>query len=690
MRETNYIRINTAELLRHFQLDADNLALQDGLRLGSSNIYIYKESIIRDASLDMADIAVDECDTVYFIDGGRDMIFSYDGNSGTIRDIGCRPGTLPVKLSSPSGLGIDKDTLYIADYNAVTRTSRIIALARSNLQIRWICSYGPEGAPLSEINDLTVGFGGHIYALEKSRKQVLIINRSGELAGALKNEAFADPTDIAVDDEGGVYVLDGCKVYIFDRDGSLKIIRTAVSLKGISVGGDGRIFAGEPGPFHLKKTIHKIMRDGGTIPIWSYRGAVKRLINDSRGNLYVIDDKGANLVLLEYTEVNTKNKDGIYKGVYISKPLDGIDDKNRWHRLLMEGEFPKGTQVEFSSFISDKLVPESEIIAMSEGKWKKRFTDTSALQGESKRDALFPEDINGRYLWFKISLFGDEHISPVVKTITVFFPRISWLDYLPAVYRENPASKAFLERFLSIFESLVYDTDFSIEHITRYFDAEGAPAGFLSWLGSWLSFSVDENRPEAKTRAFIQKAVHFYKMRGTRKGLQETLELFTGGKLYIVENFRTVVSPDKSCDKSLSKAAPADSIFLPPDKAMVEIIDDKGDIKEVPLKDVLFGKERFCFCVLLPASTLKEQNVEIIKRLIDEQKPAHTCYGLKALEPLLYLDMHTYLGINTCLTEPAFVLGKTSVIGRDTVLCDPEEAGQVGRRARAGMDTRIT
>jgi hypothetical protein len=60
------------------------------------------------------------------------------------------------------------------------------------------------------------------------------------------------------------------------------------------------------------------------------------------------------------------------------------------------------------------------------------------------------------------------------------------------------------------------------------------------------------------------------------------------------------------------------------------------------------------------------------------------------LEPWFYLDMHTYLGVNTTLTKPSFILGKTSVIGRDTVLYDREEAGQVARKSRIGIDDTLT
>lgn len=77
-------------------------------------------------------------------------------------------------------------------------------------------------------------------------------------------------------------------------------------------------------------------------------------------------------------------------------------------------------------------------------------------------------------------------------------------------------------------------------------------------------------------------------------------------------------------------------------------------------------------------------------RIIDEQKPAHTSYELKVLKPMFYLDMHTYLEVNTVVTEPEFVVGKTSMIGRDTVLYTEEKAGQIERYSRIGVDILLS
>ncbi len=162
---------------------------------------------------------------------------------------------------------------------------------------------------------------------------------------------------------------------------------------------------------------------------------------------------------------------GYFEGTYISKPIDSQTSKTRWHRLLLEGNFEKGTQVDFQYYVSDDKLSDDKIKKLSSKEWHNCVSKSSAIQGNKKRDALFIDNIQGRYLWFKIILSGNEILSPVIKSVTVFFPRISYLDYLPGIYQEDPVSKGLLERFLAIFESIFYEIDFTIDHISRYFDA---------------------------------------------------------------------------------------------------------------------------------------------------------------------------------------------------------------------------
>jgi hypothetical protein len=125
-------------------------------------------------------------------------------------------------------------------------------------------------------------------------------------------------------------------------------------------------------------------------------------------------------------------------------------------------------------------------------------------------------------------------------------------------------------------------------------------------------------------------------------------------------------------------------------KACPENNTAEAEGKEEPLIDKLYGTQRFSFHVLLVDPDLDTTALSRIRRIIDEQKPAHTSYELKVLEPLFCLDLHTYLEVNTVVTEPKFIVEKTSMIDRDTVLYDEETAGQIERHSRVGVDILLS
>lgn len=764
-------RINTKNLLENFCAKMENLSVEDfGINLKSTFVYKFGEVVIDDNDLEISDIAVDECDIIYLVDKKNKIILSYNKDSKFLEDTGCK-GVLPIKLKDPSGIGIDRDTIYIADKNADNK-GHLIALVRGNFQVRWILD-----EQLNEIIDITVGFGDLIYIIEKSgdKNRVIRVDRGGSIIGEpIGGDKLSNPTDIAVDNDGNIYILDEKRVHIFKIDNKYEEINITNFLpKGLSVDVNKQIFVGESGQDDPDKTIYKIDMDRNITPLWYYRGSTKRLINDSKGNLYVVSCKGhecngSKLTFLEYKKIYS-SKDGFYTGYYISKAIDSNDPQIRWHRFLLEGDFNDGTHTEFLYHSSNELLKDDDIIGLPENYWKKGLPDTAPAQSTEQRDALFLENVQGRYLWFKLILTGHENLSPAVRSLAFFFPRLSYLDYLPEIYQKDPVRKEFLERFLSIFESIFFEIEFNIEHLSRFFDAMGAPPEFLSWLGSWLAISMDDNWPDDKKRLFIQNAISIYKKRGTREGMEEIIELLTGQKPFIVENFRINSQCQNIRENSEQKIK---CLFYPPKEAKIPVKqpylfrwdeisgkDDKkiktvlaqlyGDdwlnanivkidesnfkiilsniefllsinvrsekvqlkywniiinkfsvkkenchlnvykeIKEefILLSDLLFGTERFCFCVFLKHVA----NLETIKNIIEEQKPAHTCYGLKILEPWFHLDMHTYLGVNTGLTKPVFILDEMSTIGRSTILSDVESAGQIKKHSRINADATLS
>lgn len=166
-----------------------------------------------------------------------------------------------------------------------------------------------------------------------------------------------------------------------------------------------------------------------------------------------------------------------------------------------------------------------------------------------------------------------------------------YLKYLPAIFSEDE----FMGRFLKIFEGILTPIEEVIEHIHLYFDPKIAPEGLLQWLASWVNLVLDEGWPLEKRRKLIASAVELYQLRGTRKGLTEYLEIYTGVTPVITEHMAGF---------------------------------KLGEMSQLGWSTILGEGQDHCFTVALELDESSWVDLERVRAIIDSEKPAHTAYHL--------------------------------------------------------------
>lgn len=184
------------------------------------------------------------------------------------------------------------------------------------------------------------------------------------------------------------------------------------------------------------------------------------------------------------------------------------------------------------SDIADRIDVSEKITEPWPERARKRLVDWSLEKVEWRHigepnpsDALL-DSADGQYLWVKIELIGNQRSSPRLRSFRAYFPRRSYLRHMPSVYRQEAATGGFTERFLSMFSSLFTDVGEEIEGVTSYMDPEGIPADGLSWLENWLALETDETWPDPARRELLSRAPELFKMRGTREGLLEMVQIY--------------------------------------------------------------------------------------------------------------------------------------------------------------------
>lgn len=209
------------------------------------------------------------------------------------------------------------------------------------------------------------------------------------------------------------------------------------------------------------------------------------------------------------------------------------------------------------------------------------------------------------------------------------------LDSLPAVFQEDREGGApdFLGRFLLGFEQVLLglgDVDEpgleeTIARIYRYFEpgaavapGERAPREFLQWLAGWVALTLREDWDELRQRDLIAKAVPLYRLRGTRRGVEEFLRIYTRLGVSIAET---------------------DTAF------------QVGVHATIGTDTMLDGGPPFFFRVhvLLPSPQPEEIKAQrtVAHAIVDLQKPAHTYYALTVETPVFQIDVHSTVGIDT-------------------------------------------
>ncbi len=527
--------------------------------------------------------------------------------------------------------------------------------------------------------------------------RLLRFKASGEPAGAL-DVTFPDPLSEAEEDgsvapalrprrfelslaNGGAGWLldrDAATAMPFDFDASdspaafLPLPPEATPARAVLAAPDGSAWIVRAADAGGGRMLLRLGRDALVEPIGEagYGGA-DRLQRGHGDRLYVWDNDEASV-----TTLRARPETAVWEpfrrrmGVWLGGSLDSTTTETEWHKLVVDAAGEPDTQVRIRYYASDRmavaaggqLIPDLD-----------RYIADAAIEPEAKLSTLRdiwsepivdPKDAlllgaRGRYLWLYIELIGSEANAPTVRGVQAHFPRRSYVNDLPALYQQDRKSKDFLDRFLGMFQTMMEETDRNIADVPRSFDPEASSGGSLRWLLTWIGLREDDHWTDDQLRRLLKAAPRIYKLRGTRIALEALIEIYTGERPIIMEydQLRTL-------------------------KEHAEL----GDVAEK-----LYATDSNGFNVLVkPEHADTETKRATLQHLIDSCKPAFATAKLIVLQPWVYMDLHSYLGLNTVLSEPTLLtLDGRSSMPHHTITIDVGQDNRVGQHTRLELDSRL-
>lgn len=198
-----------------------------------------------------------------------------------------------------------------------------------------------------------------------------------------------------------------------------------------------------------------------------------------------------------------------------------------WHRLMIDASLPQGTHLAVWSKAADNQSVLSALEWLPEPAPLPRRTGCElpfVPEGPYETHELLFQNPHGRYLMVKLELIGDGRATPRVRALRAWYPRFSYLnEYLPRVYRQDPDSASFLERYLANVEGFYTAIEDRIAAAQVFFGTDTAPAEDLDWLAGWFALTLDPLWDENRRRVFLRNANAFFQARGTMRGVEIAL-----------------------------------------------------------------------------------------------------------------------------------------------------------------------
>ncbi len=593
------------------------LILEDGkLSLSYDERYFFDHILNLDITEVVSFALKKECPLLYMVDK-QGSIHLYD----TYRDILEKEiFKIEIEKNHPVDMAVYKNVLYILGEKSLRAFSLI------TWQLLW-------ESTIENLHSMSVDEDGVIYIAKVHPNSILILNSAGEL---VKTTGRTNKPSAITTKEDKLYIFETKKISILPKHKKeINLVHDKIFASAIAVNRVSDIYVGSSKEDKMG-TLWQIINSQKSeiIQLPTYTKGVKKIQFDVKENLLVLDNTGnISLVKVQKVYQNSSEMEFVFDSTFAGC---------KWHRMEVSFEIPRQKGV-------------VSVYVMADDTKNPAMADAEIF--ENKKD-IYLHNINGRYLHIRIRLQSDPQgeASPVFERIKVYFPKETYLKYLPSVYSEDTQSKELLQRYLSIYQAVMEEIEEKITNTHLLIDPQTTPdSNFLNWLSLWLGLKREQNWSDEKWRELLAKAVYFFKRRGTREGLSELIELYTQikdkkKKPIIIEPFQTQCANEEQIIK--------------------------------------LGKYTFCV-LILPKTLHSEEELQALKRIVTLWKPAHTKAKVSVLKEKMLLGSSLYLGINSKLNEGEFILGE-SALSIDSRLEDSEQSIQIQSHARVGMDTYIT
>ena len=533
---------------------------------------------------------------------------------------------------------------------------------------------------------------GGLYIADAESRTILRVGADGKWRSPLGAGILTDPVELAVSAEGTVAVVDGqaanASIVLFPP-GDAKPMRLSLVRSPLCAAfdGSGNLYVGT-----ANAIVAKLQPDPSQLSGWSLGGEGVSDFDGSITKVVWAGEQGILGILKSQTpgvapRLLSMNPTGAYQltGSFVTGVLDSNIESCSWHRVQLMGTIPAGTTVSIRSSTSDDSIHWTPAVPCG------------LIRGNDP-DCLVQSQ-PGRYLTLFLTLQSAGTVTPRIEAIQVYFPRQSYLQYLPSVFQDDPESGPFLDRFLSIFQTTFDNMDQFVDDLWHLFDPFLTPDKQFPWLASWLALPIDPTMPLLQQRQLLKSAFATYRVRGTVNGLEQLIAAYTGvDNIRILEHFKLRNWTFLPLSGGLQDGTRlwSNNFYA---RLQVGVQSTVGSFRLTnapsPASEPYdWGANQFT--VLFPADPYTAvETAAAIQTVVDREKPAYTQAFLSPVFPRLRVGVQATLGVDAYVGKAnAMILGKLATLSYDAVLARSQserdvEALGLSRYPSLGQDARI-
>lgn len=322
-------------------------------------------------------------------------------------------------------------------------------------------------------------------------------------------------------------------------------------------------------------------------------------------------------------------------GIICSNVIDSGDKGFKWSRVTLECELAEDSIIRSYAYASDTKAygRHLDLCKHIAGLGKNKLDSLRDIFSPVGTDVDFSIDLSGRYLWLMFELISSG-LPPSLSAIRLQMAGDHMMDYLPEMYSKDGG---FTRRFLSVFDGIYMDMEREIYGIPAKLNYEIAEDEMLRFLASWVCIDPAGLKRQALIER-IRSAFDDYENMYTVRGIKRSVEKLCSHTPIIIENM--------------------DAYPFRPGSVNTEHY------------GLLYGDNPYKFFILLKEGTFQDA-AAMEKFLSDMRKlvPANTEFELVLLRQCVRLGGHTYLGVNTAVSDYTMVLiDENTTIRYDTMI----------------------